>query len=166
MPGKRARQNAILELVRQNRVDSQQQLAVELRVMGFEVSQSTLSRDIRELGLIKMGNAYAVRQGAPRRTSDQTLRLVMREFLVDVDSVDHIMVLKTTTGTAATVADALDGAQWAGIAGTLAGENTIFVLCRSAGAVAEIRRRIATLTEGRLAATPGPPSATRRDSPA
>ena len=88
MPGKRARQDAILDLVRRGRIDSQQQLAGELAGRGLEVSQSTLSRDIRELGLVKAGNAYAVREGAPRHNAEQTLRLALREFLVDLDSVD------------------------------------------------------------------------------
>jgi transcriptional regulator of arginine metabolism len=147
MPGNRARQDAILDLVRRGRIDSQQQLAGELAGRGLEVSQSTLSRDIRELGLVKAGNAYAVREGAPRHNAEQTLRLALREFLVDLDSVDQILVLKTASGTTAIVADALDGVGWPGIAGTLAGENTIFVLCRSARVVRDLRERIRHLKE-------------------
>jgi transcriptional regulator of arginine metabolism len=147
MPAKRARQTAILALVRQHRIDSQQQLADELGRQGLDVSQSTLSRDIRELGLVKAGNAYIVRPGGPRRNADHTLRLVLREFLVDVDSVERMMVLKTTSGSANTVADALEGARWEGVAGTIAGEDTIFVLCRSLSVVADLRGRIRELTE-------------------
>ena len=143
---KRKRQDTILELVRRQRIDSQQQLADALERQGFQVSQSTLSRDIRELGLIKAGNVYTVRQGAPRHNADQTLRLVLREFLVETDSVAETLVLKTARGTAATVADALDDTRWEGIVGTIAGENTIFVLCRSAEVVHGLRERIRALT--------------------
>jgi len=147
MPAKRVRQNAILELVRRDRIDSQQQLASELARQGLHVSQSTLSRDIQELGLIKAGNAYAARPGPARRNADQTLRLVLREFLIDVDSVEHMLVLKTRAGSAATVADALEASRWAGIVGTIAGEDTIFVLCRSKGLVGELRERIRELSD-------------------
>jgi len=146
MATKRTRHDAILELVRNRRIDSQQQLADELGRRGFDVSQSTLSRDIRQLGLVKVGNVYAIREGAPRHSTDQTLRLVLREFLVDVDSVDHILVLKTAAGSTAVVADALDGARWSGIVGTIAGENTIFVLCRSTAIVQDLRSRIREFT--------------------
>jgi transcriptional regulator of arginine metabolism len=146
MASRHARQNAILELVRQNRIQSQEQLAEALERQGFEVSQSTLSRDIRALGLIKVGNAWTVRQGAPRHGTEETLRLVLREFLVDTDGVDQFLVIRTARGTAATLADALDEARWPGVVGTLAGENTIFVLCRSAVVVADLRERIRTLT--------------------
>lgn len=147
MPAKRVRQNAILEMVRLRRIDSQQQLAEELGRQGFVVSQSTLSRDIQELGLIKEGNAYAARPGAPRRNTDQTLRLVLREFLTGVDSVGTMIVLKTTTGSAPTVADALEAARWTGIVGTIAGDDTIFVLCRSTSLVGQLRERVQQLTE-------------------
>lgn len=146
MASKRARQNAILDLVRRNRIESQEHLAQALHDQGFDVSQSTLSRDIRALGLVKIGNTYAVREDTPRHSTEQTLRLVLREFLVDTDGVDHFLVVKTARGTAATVADALDAARWPGVVGTLAGENTIFILCRSSGVVADLRKRIRDLT--------------------
>ena len=147
MQPKRTRQNAVIELVRRHRIDSQQQLADELSSQGFMVSQSTLSRDIRELGLIKVGNAYAARPGPPRRNTEQTLRLILREFLTGTDSVEQMLVLKTTSGGADPVAQAIEAAGMAGIVGTIAGEDTIFVLCRSVGAVGELRERIKAFTE-------------------
>jgi transcriptional regulator of arginine metabolism len=147
MPDKQVRHNAILELVRQSRIESQEHLQETLEKQGFEVSQSTLSRDIRELGLVKAGNAYTIRRDAPRHNTEQTLRLVLGEFLVDIDSVDQILVLKTTSGSAATVTDALDHARWEGVVGTIAGENTIFILCRSAVIVSELRQKIRELTQ-------------------
>ena len=145
MGTKRDRQNSILEVVRQNRIESQQLLADELLRRGIEVSQATLSRDIQELGLIKAGNAYIVGRGEIRRTSEQAIRRVLRDYVVEVDSVAAMLVLKTESGTAATVADAIDVAGWVQIVGTIAGENTIFILCRSADAVAETLQRIEDL---------------------
>ena len=145
MGTKRDRQNSILELVRQNRIESQQALATELGQRGYEVSQATLSRDIQELGLVKVGNAYVVAGGEVRRTSPQALRRILRDYLVDVDSVPPLLVLKTSTGNAGTVADAVDFAGWSRIVGTIAGDDTIFVLCRSADDVAAILARIEDL---------------------
>ncbi len=141
MGSKRDRQNSILELVRQNRIESQHVLADALHSSGIEVSQATLSRDIQELGLVKAGNAYVAGRPEARRTSEQALRRVLREYVLEVEGVTPLLVLKTESGTAATVADAIDGAGWAEIAGTIAGENTIFVLCRSAGDLVEILKR-------------------------
>ena len=145
MGTKRDRQNSILELVRQNRIESQQALATELGQQGYEVSQATLSRDIQELGLVKAGNAYVVAGGQVRRTSQQALRRILRDYLVEVDSVPPLLVLKTSAGNAGTVADAVDYAGWSQIVGTIAGDDTIFVLCRSADDVAAMLARIEDL---------------------
>ena len=141
MGSKRDRQNSILELVRQNRIESQHVLADTLHRNGVEVSQSTLSRDIQELGLVKAGNAYVAERPEARRTSEQVLRRVLRDYVLEVEGVTPLLVIKTESGTAATVADAIDGAGWAEVAGTIAGENTIFVLCRSAGDLEEVLNR-------------------------
>ena len=131
MSSKRDRQNSILELVRQNRIESQQVLADELHSNGIEVSQATLSRDIQELGLVKAGNAYLVGRPEARPTSERVLRRVLSNYVVEIDSVAPLLVLKTTTGSASTVANAIDNAGWTEIVGTIAGDDTIFVLCRS-----------------------------------
>jgi transcriptional regulator of arginine metabolism len=145
MANKRDRQNTILELVQRHRIDSQQRLAEELGQMGVRVSQATLSRDIQELGLLKAGNRYVVRPSGVRTTTEQALRRVLRDYVVEVTSVVPLLVMKTESGTAATVADALDGAGWTEIAGTIAGENTIFVLCRSATELQQTLQRIEDL---------------------
>ena len=131
MGSKRDRQNSILELVRQTRIESQQVLADALHSSGIAVSQATLSRDIQELGLVKAGNAYAVGRPEAIRTSEQVLRRVLKNYVVDVDCVAPLLVIRTTTGSASTVAAAVDNAGWVEIVGTIAGDDTIFVLCRS-----------------------------------
>ena len=145
MGSKRDRQNSILELVRRNRIESQQVLADALHRSGTEVSQATLSRDIQELGLVKVGNAYVVGRPEARRTPEQTLRRILRNYVVGIDSVPPLLVLKTTTGSASTVAAAMDNAGWTEIVGTIAGDDTIFILCRSADDLKETLNRTAEL---------------------
>ncbi len=142
---KRLRHNAIVELVKAGSVESQEGLARELRRMGMNVSQSTLSRDIRELGLAKSGRVYTVTPTNTRGGSNPTLRRILDEFLLQVDSVQQTLVLKTRPGNAATVAQAIDDAEWPEIAGTIAGEDTIFALCRSKGDVGRLQERIRKL---------------------
>lgn len=145
MTSKRDRQNLILEMVRQDRIESQQSLAEALRRHEVNVSQATLSRDIQELGLVKAGNAYIVGTAEIRQTTEQTLRRVLREYVIDVERVVPILVMKTSAGNAQTVAGSLDGVGWPEIVGTIAGDNTIFVLCRSARDLEESLRRIEDL---------------------
>ena len=141
MKSKRDRQNSISELVRENRIGSQHVLANALHRNGIEVSQATLSRDIKELGLVKVGSAYVVERPEAQRTSKQTLRRILRDYVIAIDSVAPLVVIKTTTGSASTVADAVDNAGWREIVATIAGDGPIFVLCRSAGDLEETLKR-------------------------
>ena len=147
MSTKRLRQSTILEIVGSVEIDSQDSLAQELRNRGLKISQSTLSRDIQELGLAKAGNVYITNVPEVTRTTDHTLRLVLREFVAGIDSVEYFLILKTATGSAGSVAEALDARGWVEIAGTIAGDNTIFVLCRSARNVNRVRERIEEFLE-------------------
>jgi len=144
---KRLRQNTITEIVGTTQIDSHERLAQELRKRGIKVSQSTLSRDIKELGLAKAGNVYITGIPEVPRTSDHTLRLVLREFVAGIDTVEYFLILKTATGSASSVAEALDERGWGEIAGTIAGDNTIFMLCRSVGDVHRVRARIEEFLE-------------------
>jgi transcriptional regulator of arginine metabolism len=97
------------------------------------VSQSTLSRDIQELGLAKSGGVYTVIAGEPPRSSDEAIRRTLREFLTeDVAVAQNIVVLKTGPGHASTVSRAIDEAGWAEIVGSLAGDDTVFIAVGSA----------------------------------
>ena len=147
MSTKRLRHTTILKIVELLDIDSQDRLARELDNRGIQVSQSTLSRDIQELGLAKAGSIYITGKPDARRTSDQTLRLVLRQFVAGIDTVEYFLILRTSTGSAATVAEALDDMGWPEIAGTVAGDNTIFALCRSAGAADLVRKRIEEFLE-------------------
>lgn len=123
---KNYRQGQILKLIRSKRIHTQEELAQELRALGIEVTQVTLSRDLREMGIVKTADGY--REILPDPTGP-SLAQVMAEYLLDVRLAQHIVVLKTSTGSANSLAVALDQEDWPEIAGTVAGDDTVFVAC-------------------------------------
>ena len=130
---KKVRQKAIVDLVRGQEIASQEELLEGLHARKIDVSQSTLSRDIQELGLAKSGGVYTTIGAEPPRSSDETIRRTLREFLTeDVAVAQNIVVLKTGPGHASTVSRAIDEAGWAEIVGSLAGDDTVFIAVGSA----------------------------------
>jgi len=129
---KRVRQKAIVDLVRGQEITSQEELLAGLLARNIQVSQSPLSRDIQELGLAKSGGIYTVVAATePARTTEETVRRNLREFLSDVAVAQNIVVLKTLPGHASTVSQFIDEAGWKEIVGSLAGENTVFLVLKS-----------------------------------
>src|SRR5687767_63057 len=139
---KKLRQKAILDLVRANEITSQEELLENLLERKIEVSQSTLSRDIQELGLAKSGGVYTVIGTEPIRASDEAIRRILREFLSDVALAQNIVVLKTGPGNASIVSQAVDDAGWTEVVGSLAGENTVFVAVHTVKEAREVADRI------------------------
>jgi transcriptional regulator of arginine metabolism len=138
---KLSRQNAILELLDQRPVASQEELQRLLRKRGFDAGQATLSRDIRELGLAKTSAGYSLpgREAGAESDLHSVSRLV-REFVTSVRAAQNLLVTKTSIGSAQPVAAALDGENWPGAIGTIAGDDTILIVCedkRSAGRLAD-----------------------------
>jgi len=143
---KRQRHNAILELVRSGEIASQEDLMRGLKARHIDVSQSTLSRDIQELRLAKTGGVYAVVDAdVAAKPSDESFSRIIREFLVDVDVAQNIVVVKTGPGHASTVSQALDETGWPEAIGTIAGENTVFIAVRSVKDGRKLARRIREL---------------------
>jgi transcriptional regulator of arginine metabolism len=140
---KAARQKAILELLHRGPVESQEELQGFLAKRGFEAGQATLSRDIRELGLVKTPDGYS----AGRTTTivepvlPSVSRLV-REFVVDVRLAQNLIVLKTSVGSAQPVAAAVDAEDWPEVVGTLAGDDTILVISPDNRTAQQLVRRI------------------------
>jgi len=140
---KAARQKAILELLHRGTVESQEELQGFLAKRGFEAGQATLSRDIRELGLVKTPDGYS----ASRATTvvepvlPSVSRLV-REFVVDVRLAQNLIVLKTSVGSAQPVAAAVDAEDWPEVVGTLAGDDTILVISPDNRTAQQLVRRI------------------------
>ncbi|HUG02451.1 MAG TPA: arginine repressor [Longimicrobiales bacterium] len=145
----RARRHAVLlRLVRTERVTSQEALRELLSRRGFEVTQTTLSRDLRELGVVKApqqdgGSAYEV--GAGRADPKPTLERLLPALFTDVEGVDNLVVIKTLTGGAQPVAVALDRQGWKEVLGTISGDDTILLVLRDARRRKTIERRIREL---------------------
>lgn len=139
---KKVRQKAILDLIRSQEITSQEQLLEGLLARKIDVSQSTLSRDIQELGLAKSGGLYTVVGAEPPRASDEAIRRTLREFLTDVALAQNLVVLKTGPGHASTVSRAVDDAGWEEIVGSLAGDDTVFLAARSANESRRVADRI------------------------
>jgi transcriptional regulator of arginine metabolism len=147
---KSRRQAAILELVSQQEVTSQEQLRALLRGRGIETTQATLSRDIRDLGLFKAAADGAYRLGAPPRTSatelEGTVRRAVGEYLRTFEQVQQLMVLKTEAGQAQALAIVLDRSGLPDVVGTIAGDDTILVICRSVDHASAFAERLGGLT--------------------
>ena len=144
---KRLRHNAILELIRSGDIASQEDLMRGLKARHIDVSQSTLSRDIQELKLAKAGGVYTLVEAELSRPPEESVHRIIREFLVDIVVAQNIVVVKTGSGHASTVSQALDEAGWPEVIGTLAGENTVFVAVRSLRDGKKLERRVRELLE-------------------
>jgi transcriptional regulator of arginine metabolism len=144
---KTQRHAAILRVVRDRRIESQDVLRQALADEGFVVTQATLSRDIRELGLAKLadpgGGAYYTHphRGAVRPELGQ----VLPALLVSVDGVGPFLVLKTASGSAGAVTEALDQVGWTEVIGTIAGDDTVLIITRSQRHRQQIAGRIQQL---------------------
>jgi transcriptional regulator of arginine metabolism len=145
---KRLRQKAILDLVRGGEIASQEELLQGLLARHIEVSQSTLSRDIQELRLAKAGGFYAVVGAEAPRTSDEGgLRRIVKEFVTSIDIAENLVVIKTGSGNASTVSQALDDIGFAESIGSIAGDNTIFIAVRSSKDAKKLEKRLRGLLE-------------------
>ncbi len=131
---RRERQNAILQLVRERALSTQAEVAAALKDSGFDVVQTTVSRDIGELGLVKVRAPSGRLVYAPPGTSDtdrlRALGAAMRRYAVSLEAAGDLVVVITPSGYANALAQAIDEAGHPGIAGTLAGDNSILVVAR------------------------------------
>jgi transcriptional regulator of arginine metabolism len=138
------RQAQVLKLIRDRSISTQEELAENLAAAGIDASQVTLSRDIRELGLVKTAAGYRETNGAAV-TSRDNLPRVLQEFLRDIRLAQNLVVLKTAPGGAQPVARALDTEDWAEIVGTVAGDDTIFIAAPSATSAKALRNKLLKL---------------------
>ena len=132
---KLARHSKILELIETNAIETQGELAQKLKEAGFDVTQATVSRDIRELKLTKISNGkgrqrYSAMTSIDTEASERLIR-VFREAVLKMDFSENIIVIKTLEGMGMAVAVALDNMQNDEIVGTIAGDNTVFCVVRS-----------------------------------
>jgi transcriptional regulator of arginine metabolism len=145
---KRSRQAMILDLVGRREVSSQQDLAALLAAGGVGVTQSTLSRDIRELGLVKVRGRYRSARAAAEADAgprQEALRASLRQLVVASGVSGNIVMVKTPPGHAHSLGVVLDGTAWPEVLGTVAGDDTVFVLLRRPSQGRRLLRRIEEL---------------------
>lgn len=130
-----SRHAKILEIINSKPIETQEELAYELKNNGMNVTQATVSRDIKELKLIKvLGDTGRYKYATITHTENfisNKLVNIFSQTVLSVESIDNMIVLKTISGSAAVAAEAIDSLTFEGIVGTMAGDNTIFVLARS-----------------------------------
>jgi transcriptional regulator of arginine metabolism len=146
------RQGAIMRLVRERELSTQAELADALREAGIEVVQTTVSRDIAQLGLVKVRNAagrlvYAL-PGAEDLDRLNELVSALRRWALAVTPSANLVIVQTPAGFASPLAEAIDRAQLADVAGTIAGENTIFIAAREGITGAELAAQLSHQLEG------------------
>ncbi|HXN72914.1 MAG TPA: hypothetical protein VN861_10220 [Candidatus Acidoferrales bacterium] len=141
---KRFRQGQILKVLAGPPVASQDELRRQLVHLGVRVTQATLSRDLRELRLVKTADGYRALSSAAAEetTSVPALARALKEFLLDVRPAQNMLVLKTPPGGAQPIAAALDAERWKEVAGTLAGDDTVLIVTPSRSARAAVQKRI------------------------
>lgn len=138
---KNKRHDCILEIIQEMAISTQEELQKELRKRGYEVTQATVSRDIRRLRLVKQQtadgrNVYAVSTVQEDRERDRLLR-VLRDSVRSVESAQNILVIKTEAGMAMGSAAAIDGLSISGIVGCIAGDDTIMAVLKTTVAAEE-----------------------------
>ena len=140
---KLSRHKAILELLDGGPVASQEEFQRRLHRRGLDAGQATLSRDIRELGLVKTADGYSLpgRESGPETDLPSVSRLV-REFVTSVRAAENLLVTKTSVGSAQPVAAALDEENWPEAIGTIAGDDTILIVCEDKRAAGRLADRI------------------------
>jgi transcriptional regulator of arginine metabolism len=149
--GKPQRQHRILRILEDQPISSQAQLVQLLESEGVVATQATVSRDLEELGAVKVripggAMAYAIPEhGRDRLGSDDHLRRLMSDFVIDVAHSANIVVLRTPPGSAHVVASALDRASLGDVLGTVAGDDTMLVVCKESVGGAAVANRLAEL---------------------
>lgn len=145
-----ARHQKILELINAYEIDTQERLVEKLRESGFNVTQATVSRDIKELQLVKRvgpsGRSCYTQNRASDAPVSERFRKILRETILSIDSAENIIVIKTLSGCANAAAEAIDTSNFPDIIGTLAGDNTIFMVVSSKEAVEDIVEQFTEMT--------------------
>ena len=148
---KKSRQEKIVEIIKHYDIETQEELAEKLCEGGFVVTQATVSRDIRELGLTKMPisggkQKYVLLKTADERMGDKYIR-VLRAGLLSMDMAQNILVVKTVSGMAMAVAAALDAMHMKEIVGTIAGDDTIMMAIRTVDDTIQVMDKIKEMIE-------------------
>lgn len=144
------RQKAILKVISEEAIDTQSELAQRLRDKGFKVTQATVSRDIKDLGLVKVpGGEHKYCYSAPpdHRMANVFGRLerMFQDSVVRFDNSENIIIIKTLPGTAHAVASCIDSIAWKEVIGTVAGDDTIMVIVKPKEVIQEVMEKFRSL---------------------
>ncbi|HHV60435.1 MAG TPA: arginine repressor [Clostridiaceae bacterium] len=135
----------ILEIIENNVIRTQEEIAEKLKEMGMEVTQATISRDIKELRLIKVMNEDGRYVYAPFNQAENTLSsklmTILTQSFVSCDYTNNMIIMKTLSGMAQAAASAIDALNWPEIVGTIAGDDTIMIVCRAEKIAEEISNK-------------------------
>ncbi len=147
------RQKKIAELVQNNRIETQEELAEALKDAGYSVTQATISRDIKEIGLIKMpgenGTSFYVMPGKELlRYNEDRIKRLFASSVQSIDSSENLIIIKTLPGEASGVASAIDQSEWPEIIGTVAGDDTILVVVKPKNITTMVCKRFHQLAGG------------------
>ncbi len=144
--GKHFRQGQILKVVAAQPIANQDELRRTLNHLGVRVTQATLSRDLRELQLVKTTGGYRVlAPGTEEPAALPTVARALRQFLRDIRPAQNLLVLKTPPGGAQPLAAAVDAEKWKEVAGTLAGDDTVLIITPSRSARGNLQKRLEDL---------------------
>jgi len=150
---KSKRQQTILGLVSRDRLGSQEEIRTRLRTLGIEATQSTISRDVEELGLARVHDAAGLRYVVPGEGQAPQpvalLRRLLDEFALSFVRADAGLIVRTPPGAASALAEGIDRVGLAEIAGTLAGDNTILILGREGVTAPQLERSLTQIMEAR-----------------
>ena len=149
---KRERHEVVVDLIHKYDIETQEELAAYLRGEGFDVTQATVSRDIRELNLSKIsaGNGrqkYIILQNDDSKLGDKYIR-VLRDGFVSMDMAQNILVIKTVQGMAMAVAEAVDAMKFPEVVGCIAGDDTIFAAVKSVADTKAVMERLSDVIQG------------------
>jgi transcriptional regulator of arginine metabolism len=136
------RHTAIRDLLVKTTVTNQDELRIKLAAKGIHVTQATLSRDIRELKLLKGPQGYELPALADGEDDMPEIASVLQDFGLEVRQAQNLLVLLTTMGGAQPVAASIDAQDWADVVGTIAGDNTVLIICPDAQKAEMLRSRI------------------------
>ena len=142
---KTLRQRAVLDILRRGPVSSQEDLQRALRKQGFRVGQATLSRDIRALQLVKTSQGYSLGHGEGAGVALPPVSRLLCEFVLEVRPAQNLLLIKTIVGSAQPVAAAIDEAEWKEALGTIAGDDTVLIVCPDKDDAQKLSERIEEL---------------------
>ena len=146
---KSARHNIIMEIIENQDIETQEELADELLRRGVKVTQATVSRDIKELRLLKVLSdhgryKYATVERAEKGMNDRFAR-ILADSIVNMEAVNNLIVVNTLTASANAAGEAIDSMKWSEVLGTIAGDNTLLIITRSNEAAQTLINRFGTL---------------------